>query len=65
MTPSRPPKMNILTVALVRARRGDPPGRLTKPATGGVRTYATFLGLTLTNPVTVTYFCRSACLMIK
>ena len=46
----------VRAVALVRARRGEPPGRLTKPASGGIRTYATFLGLTLTNPVTVAYF---------
>jgi arginine exporter protein ArgO len=43
-------------VNLIRARRNDVPAVLEKPAAGGVRTYATFLGLTLTNPVTVTYF---------
>lgn len=42
-------------VALLRARRRRV-SALPGAARGWIRTYATYLGLTLTNPITVTYF---------
>jgi arginine exporter protein ArgO len=43
-------------VALLRARWSRVPPGVPGAARGWVRTYATYLGLTLTNPITVTYF---------
>jgi arginine exporter protein ArgO len=43
-------------VALLRARRNNVAPGGSRAARGWVRTFATYLGLTLTNPVTVAYF---------